>query len=533
MRKFLCILTVLMCIVAYSDILNAQTVPPYPDKTPYDNAKEHYDAWWRTIRQAEKNVDSAFNAAMGIVNDFKNANASVRATLYSALPASTKTNMVSALSSALSISVNAATNMAKAMTLADAASTAFSNHETKLKTFNDYWDGSGTVTQETTQTEMQAEFNVNGVVGVQADSLMEAFHRLEYAAGIYNLQVQKWNEYAPSQAIAELTISDPSKPGFTQLGCFNHCGDRFDTFSDAGSSHKKKCGTAGNIESVAAPPRRIGILRSRSVSQGCGRDYYHCPKKPNTRHEEQTCSTSGCSVKYRNCLSHTKDHSKHVSSSDEQAQNTQTPSCTPSTPSYHACGIHAIGTSGYHVSYMCNTAPCNNRVYWGCVYAQCPETGSHGTTASSMHACGVHATSVSGDHSLVASCGVSNAWGHICTVTSYYACQTHTHTYPTFSCGRGGCTESVSDPQEHRRTCINGHTYWSCKKIPQDMAEYHKARICTRYKALRQEWDPVNGRNTLVWGVCGESWAYCDRISCRSANGGAIKKHQEGTDTPQ
>ncbi len=465
MRKFLCILTVLICIVAYSDILNAQTVPPYPDKTPYDNAKEHYDAWWRTINQAEKNVDSAFNAAMEIVNDFKNANASVRATLYSALPASIKTNMVSALSSALSISVNAATNMAKAMTLADAASTAFSNHETKLKTFNDYWDGSGTVTQETTQTEMQAEFNVNGVVGVQADSLMEAFHRLEYAAGIYNLQVQKWNEYAPSQAIAELTISDPSKPGFTQLGCFNHCGDRFDTFSDAGSSHKKKCGTASNIESVAAPPRRIGILRSRSVSQGCGRDYYHCPKKPNTQHEEQTCSTSGCSVKYRNCLTHTKNHNNHVSSSDEQAQNTQTP--VDNSPNCEYC-----------------TGSCS----------ACTQP-----TTPAMHPCGVHATSVSGDHSLQASCLETNESGYSCTVTGFYACQTHTHQYPTLvRCGRkvNGyrvCDESVLSEQQHYVTCPNGHSHWSCKS---EDYNHHRLRTC--------------GNNRMPGGKkCKKTWRRC------------------------
>ena len=41
MRKFLCILTVLICVVSYSGVSSAST-PPYPDKTPYDNALEHY-----------------------------------------------------------------------------------------------------------------------------------------------------------------------------------------------------------------------------------------------------------------------------------------------------------------------------------------------------------------------------------------------------------------------------------------------------------------------------------------------------------
>ena len=71
MRKFLSFLTILICVIAYSGVLNA--APTKPDIGPFKNAETHYLAWWRTIDQAEKNVEKAFNAAMDLVNDYKNA----------------------------------------------------------------------------------------------------------------------------------------------------------------------------------------------------------------------------------------------------------------------------------------------------------------------------------------------------------------------------------------------------------------------------------------------------------------------------
>ncbi|MDE0326006.1 MAG: hypothetical protein OXN27_18980 [Candidatus Poribacteria bacterium] len=49
----------------------------------------------------------------------------------------------------------------------------------------------------------------------------------------------------------------------------------------------------------------------------------------------------------------------------------------------------------------------------------------------SYHACGSHTTDVSGDHTLQASCTSTDSNGQYCTVTSFYACQTHTHVYPS------------------------------------------------------------------------------------------------------
>ena len=73
----------------------------------------------------------------------------------------------------------------------------------------------------------------------------------------------------------------------------------------------------------------------------------------------------------------------------------------------------------------------------------CPDCTSHcsspcsctnsGTCGGSVayHPCGEHETTVSGDHSLQASCTSTDANGNSCTVTNFYACDNHSHVYPT------------------------------------------------------------------------------------------------------
>ena len=152
-------------------------------------------------------------------------------------------------------------------------------------------------------------------------------------------------------------------------------------------------------------------------------------------------------------------------------------------------------------------------VWWTCDNRAdvCPLTGSHvpasekswkqkyvapdGSVSQyrpspSYHACGDHETSVSGDHSLQASCSSSNANGN-CTVTNFYACQSHTHSYPsstpvytppssptptptptppsstTVACGGAsytGCSGAPSRTAHHVPLCSNGcgNGYWTC-----------------------------------------------------------------------
>ncbi len=499
MKRFLCILTILICVFAYSEVLSASTPPSYPDDGPVDNAKDHYFAWWRTIDQVETNVRTKFNAAMGIVNDLRSADASIRNTMYASLPAGLKKSVTSALGSALGISVRLATDMAKAMTLEAAALKVFGEHTKQFDTFNDYWDGSGWATQSNVLAKMQTEVNQNGVPGVEANSLMEAFHRYEYAMGVYNLQVQKWNAYAPSQAVTELTLSDPVKPGFKTISCFNKCGDFFDTFSDAESSHKEKCGTGDNIDlfDTNRPAAEYSAyLGSRSVAQGCGRDYYDCPKKPaGTEHKKQTCTIwvwekpSGylnafksyqCGRQFRECMWWlTRDHNPHdlnpfeathsasgdsstdnppSDDADETTQNEfqQPPTPAPSTPSYHACGVHEDWQSGDH-----SAASCGHASHYVC----------DGLTHQQVQ------------------CSSTNANGDQCTY-SYWQClysstPSHTDVYPALPAPE-------PDPEPEDPTCANGHSYDPNNPLE---ANAHRTRTC-RYSRCGNSW-PECSNNPL------------------------------------
>ena len=108
--------------------------------------------------------------------------------------------------------------------------------------------------------------------------------------------------------------------------------------------------------------------------------------------------------------------------------------------------------------------------------------------------CG-HLLSASGDHSLQASCSVTNSRWQRCTVTNFYACESHTHTYRTMRCpralgggagiggfSRGGfslCSKGgyLTTGDNHRSTCRLRHTYWDCDRAA---VELHKARTCAR-----------------------------------------------------
>ncbi len=130
------------------------------------------------------------------------------------------------------------------------------------------------------------------------------------------------------------------------------------------------------------------------------------------------------------------------------------------------------------------------------------------TPTPSYHACNVHLTTVSGDHSLQSSCSSSNANGN-CTVTSFYACDSHTHAYPTppptptpppppeptppppttVACGAAswtGCTASVSSRTEHKIPSCSGcgNRYWTCSA---SASNHTDVKTC-RYSECRQQW---------------------------------------------
>ncbi|RKU09395.1 hypothetical protein C6501_15380 [Candidatus Poribacteria bacterium] len=299
----------------------------------------------------------------------------------------------------------------------------------------------------------------------------------------------------------------PDLPG--KYECEGSCTVKYRTPQEAYSTHLSICGQPDPSNF----PRALRALHARAAGIGCGDTWYSCDsdfQAKNERHQLRTCTKDfingnpavTCGDSFRRCMGQGKDHnttdyifwvSKHDDKNqddaddddDSTAQNTQTPDSptpTPTTPSYHACGVHETSVSGDHSLVAANS--------W-----------SGYCTTHSFYACQAN------DHISV-SCSETNGWGHSCNATHYKCDQSPTHTFPTFSCGRRTCKQQVSDPNEHRRTCMHGHQYWSCNP---SAVEWHKTRNpCTKLK-VRSRWNSKRHRWEGVWEVCNESWARCDR----------------------
>ncbi|MYB92782.1 hypothetical protein F4054_13395 [Candidatus Poribacteria bacterium] len=277
-----------------------------------------------------------------------------------------------------------------------------------------------------------------------ANSAIEAWHKAGQATDHYNAYHSSVSENAPSPPIGPGNINLP------QFECPGPCTNTYNTVSEASDVHYEKCGTGKNVDVEAAETGQTYpsiILLSRTVKQGCGRSYYDCPSVLDEEHKERTCTKRvevvsdfdgqtyyhTCGKSYRRCMGHTRkhtgawntEHSDSVSTENPVVSPPPTPTPTPPpSPTYHACGDHE--------------------------------------------------TSVSGDHSLQASCSSTDSNGNSCTVTSFYACDSHTHSYPappppptTVACGGAsytGCSGASSRTAHHVPSCSNGcgNGYWTC-----------------------------------------------------------------------
>ena len=179
---------------------------------------------------------------------------------------------------------------------------------------------------------------------------------------------------------------------------------------------------------------------------------------------------------------------------------TETGGTTPTTSSLAACGIHPASDSGSHTSYTCNISPCSGRVWWGCVYAQCPETGNHGKVVCTIQGCrdsmpydpnNAEAAALHAYHSECSQykcnglthekyqCSSTNENGDGCTY-GFWGCvhpnvpstgPSHEHVYPdlTFACGVHTGDASLSS--NHLRIesgtlagYCTWHTFYQCSK---------------------------------------------------------------------
>ena len=214
---------------------------------------------------------------------------------------------------------------------------------------------------------------------------------------------------------------------------------------------------------------------------------------------------------------HSQESSSPTSSSSTTTPTTSSPQ--PSTPetAMHPCQLHATTVSGNHSRI---TPPCGDSGH--ATYA-CQISSDHRTTISgwsgTFYECQPHTTYPCGHTDPTANaayhdpherCTHTNANGQRCTVRNFYDCDQHTHVYPppTISCGRSGCSQTVSSANQHSATCASGHSYWSCN--PSDVNS-HITRTC-RYSACGKSWQKCMTGGTTP--ICDVPWRKRNGLKC-------------------
>ena len=282
-----------------------------------------------------------------------------------------------------------------------------------------------------------------------AYSLVVSGHNSSNHGGTYSyLSAHTIDAYKPPTL-------NTSRPTFSCPG--GGCSIAWTSPSYARTGHYVRCGSSDDPYN-----KRI---------QGCNEVYYTCNTSEKARHQTVDCGLSkwietthgwaetACLGDYRKCMPGriTREHSTLLTGVNV------TSTCGGSRPSAPSD----------------STPPSENP-------AVSPTPTPTPTPSPTYHACGEHETSVSGDHSLQASCSSTDSNGNYCTVTNFYACDFHTHSYPspppTVSCGRSACTASVSSSTEHRvgpcSAC--GGSYWSCSWSASYWENEHRVRTCRR-----------------------------------------------------
>ena len=249
--------------------------------------------------------------------------------------------------------------------------------------------------------------------------------------------------------------------------CKNSCG----VFWYDGVHYEYYSGFSGGIPAFLGSIPGLAKSSHRSTCKGtasCGDGYWTCEGTESggtARHQLRTCKIQGlqwnsgtssydrvtCNMAYRNC-DNPGGRCFNGSSAGNQPHNDNPPLVTDNTPNCSGCTSHC-------------SSPCSCSTFGTC----------NGTVSTpSYHACGEHETSVSGDHSLQSSCSSTDANGNSCTVTSFYACDNHSHTYPapppptTVACDGAsytGCSGAPSRTAHYVPSCSNcRNDYWTCSQ---------------------------------------------------------------------
>ena len=310
----------------------------------------------------------------------------------------------------------------------------------------------------------------------------------------YSEYSRRWqHQYSPSNPVPP-KINSPTQESVPMLGaaCKNSCGvfwyDIVHMEYYSGFSGGIPAGL-GAIPSLARSFHHTSCTGKAS----CGDWYWECEGSESggtARHKLRTCKIQGrqwnsgtssydtvtCNMAYRNCDNPGGRCFNGLSAGNQPHDDNPPPQVTDNTPNCSDCTSHCSSPCS-----CTNSGTCN-----GTVATPTPPP----TPSPTYHACGVHETSVSGDHSLQASCSSTDSNGNSCTVTNFYACDGHTHTYPS----------STADPPSSPTmiTCDAGHSYRADHPNVDYLNTYHRTRTCRRSSCGRS------------WQPCTSGWAAAD-----------------------
>ena len=218
-------------------------------------------------------------------------------------------------------------------------------------------------------------------------------------------------------------------------------------------------------------------------------------------HDIVTCSREGCDVQYRNCDKFRK--AKH-----SLCEGCNTYRCDTSTGNIHE-QVQCTDTFWDPYQGTVSVESCGNK-YWACA----SDSGNHRSVTLCAGCQKYYRGCVASNHSLQASCLVSEEHGEQCTVTNFYACETppHIHQFPGSQTGSGSGTGSSS----------TGSNTGSSTSAANEAAEL---KTCTRRvpKRVRRK---TNGRWRWVTRMlpCGETFTDDDNDYGDCVPG---KKHRE------
>jgi hypothetical protein len=227
-----------------------------------------------------------------------------------------------------------------------------------------------------------------------------------------------------------------------------------------------------------------------SLCEGC--NTYRCDTSTGNIHEKVTCSSTA----------HVRGRTMTVDACGQE---------------YWACA----SDSWKHSSTM---GPCGGCYKW---YKSCM-TGEHEWVYEDCPSGHAHSECDGSDHSLQASCPISEEHGEQCTVTNFYACEdpSHTHQFPGSQTGYGsdtgtgssGSTGSNTDSgstdlsntgsgaTNATATCRAGHTYYPNQPSSNNL---HRTRTC-RYPECRQTWE----RCVSSTPICNKPYRNRNGLNC-------------------